>query len=84
MHDAIEMPLIIASIIFVLSLLFLLVNRGWKQGLILVIYVFSCLAIYIVTHTLWGEEGKKYLAITVSVAAIIVLYLRKKSGKNIW
>ena len=79
-----DLSLIILIIIFIILSIGIMLRRGWKDGTITLLFIFGCIAIYTITLKLWGEEGKKYLAVGSVVIAAIVLYVRKKRGQNIW
>ena len=79
-----DLSLFFAIIIVLFSVIYLLLSKGWKEGIIILLFIFGCLIVYFATLKLWGEEGKKYLAIILSALVVFLLYLRKKQGKSIW
>lgn len=79
-----DLSTIIAIIVVIFSTAYLLVQRGWKSGVITILFVLGCLLLYAITIKFWGEEGKRYLAYVFGIIAVIVFCVRLKQGKSIW
>ena len=79
-----DLSLFFAIFIVLFSAIYLLLSKGWTNGAITLLFILGFLVVYFATLKLWGEEGKKYLAIVLSTIAVFLLYLRKKQGKGVW
>jgi len=73
----------ILIIIFIVLSIGIMLRKGLKNRYITLLFIFGCIAIYTMILKLWGEEGKKYLAIGSVVLVAIALYVRKKKGQNV-